>query len=326
MIQIKHASSFGLAMLCAFLASVWTTSCRRETTSVAPRYYWSDSLRPRRIMVVGDLQPTLWVERTFLGRKQNDTVRRRVIEAVQRENPEMLLLLGDLVADGARASDWTRFDSLMEPISGIPLYAVIGNHDYGAFSTNGLPHFKERFPYCLTLPRVVRLADSVMLIVLDSNVELLPEAVREAQAERYRALLLRMDLDPSVRGVIVADHHPPYSNSDLHIDERVRGEFAVPFQEGRKTCLFLSGHVHSYERFSIDGKVFVVSGGGGGPRREVDTSATRRYMTDRWRHGSRRPHNYLRIEIDPTGLHAETMMLVGDGFRVGDRWTVDFSK
>lgn len=287
---------------------------------------WSDSLQPKHVIVIGDLQPTLWLEQKLLGRKQNDTVREKMIAATLSASPDLLLLLGDLVADGSKETHWAAFDSLIHPVhtAGIPVYSVVGNHDYGLLTNKGLPHFLDRFPCALTLPRLLPLADSVMLLVLDSNLDRLPSHVKHRQQERYRAMLARLDKDRAVKGVIVADHHPPFTQSSLHVNSDLKGMFAAPFLQARKTLLFLSGHVHSYERFEADGKIFVVTGGGGGPRREVTTKALSHGLIDKWNHGRQRPFNYVELTITPMGIECKALMLVENTFRVGDKWTMNF--
>jgi predicted phosphodiesterase len=55
----------------------------------------------------------------------------------------------------------------------------------------------------------------------------------------------------------------------VHPNPKVKTFYADPFIEYSKASFFFSGHSHSYERFQIDGKFFIVSGGGGGPRHKV---------------------------------------------------------
>lgn len=292
----------------------------------ATPYHYHDSMRPARLMIVGDLQPTHWLERAFLGRKQNDPIRAAMIEEVVARHPDLFLMLGDMVADGACHGDWQKFDTLTASIrdAGIATYAVLGNHDYGMIDVKGIQQCGQRFPHTLRLPGLIRLSDSVVAIILDSNLDALPEHRLQDQQREYRRMLEEFDRDPGIRGVIVATHHPPMTNASLRIDPRVNELFAPPFLAAKKTRLFLSGHIHSYERFEVDGKTFVVTGGGGGPRREVDTAEGRNHSEDIYRHGTLRYHNFLDLSIRDEGIRGEVWMLVDGEFRLGDgfalRW------
>ena len=70
--------------------------------------------------------------------------------------------------------------------------------------------------------------------------------------------------------IIVCCHEPPFTNSRvIRPSEKLRVYLADPFLRFQKARLFFSGHSHSYERFQMDGKFFIVSGGGGGPKHKV---------------------------------------------------------
>src|SRR5205823_2075898 len=99
----------------------------------------------------------------------------------------------------------------------------------------------------------------------------------------YEETLRASDDDMATRGVFVLMHHPPYTNSTVTGDEvHVEDTFVPAFVRAKKTLAMLSGHVHSYERFVRDGKTFVVSGGGGGPRAALETGAARRHPDDQF--------------------------------------------
>ena len=76
--------------------------------------------------------------------------------------------------------------------------------------------------------------------------------------------------------------------------------------ELRGKRVFVAGHVHAYERFLKDGVHFLVSGGGGGPVRELGAG----------RHpdlyAGPRGFHYLRFRLDD-GLRCDVMMLGPDG-------------
>jgi Icc-related predicted phosphoesterase len=294
----------------------------------APESYrrWDDGRRPRSIVVIGDLQRTVLAEQLFLLRRQNDAVREALVRAVSAEDPDVLLLLGDQVADGASDREWYYFDALMRELRDreTAVHALLGNHDYSRFDRvrserNFFGRFAAQAP---GLPETVRFGD-IVYVGLDSNFAMLGPERTAAQASAYENLLRELDSDPTVRGVIVASHHPPYSNSSLRATGPVLEYYASPFLVSRKARLYLSAHVHSYERFEHEGKVFVVSGGGGGPRRRVDTSEARRWRNDVFRGAPVRPFHYLRLSLDDNAITAETKMLVDGSFEVGDRFEIE---
>ena len=70
----------------------------------------------------------------------------------------------------------------------------------------------------------------------------------------------------------VLAHHPPFTNSPIvRGEESVRETFLPSFLGSSKTVAFVSGHAHGLEHFRRDGKEFLVSGGGGGPRPTVSS-------------------------------------------------------
>lgn len=285
---------------------------------------WSTKERPRTIVVVGDLQRTVLAEQVYLGRRQNDAVRETLTRAITDERPDVLLLLGDLVADGASDREWRYFDRLMNELRerGTAFHALRGNHDYSVFdrSTSEANFFRRFTAAQPDRPDLVRFGD-VAYVGLDSNFGMIGAVNTAREASAYRQLLTELDGDTSVRAIIVGSHHPPYSNSRLSNTEQVIDLFAKPFLDARKTVLYLSAHVHSYERFELNGKTFIVSGGGGGPRRVVDVSDTRRWRHDVYRGPSRRPFHYLRMSLSDAAIDVHAMMLTDTVGRWQRRWS-----
>lgn len=74
-------------------------------------------------------------------------------------------------------------------------------------------------------------------------------------------------------------------------------ELLPVFSRSTKAVVFVSGHVHRYERFTGDGKTYVVTGGGGGPRVEYrvgrDAELAPAYVTAS---GERRAFDYVVID------------------------------
>src|SRR4051812_49040841 len=76
-----------------------------------PIYGSTFQLASGTFAVIGDTQRTLPIER-LLGREQNDAERPRLIDAIAKDRPDLLVHLGDAVADGASARSWRYFDQL----------------------------------------------------------------------------------------------------------------------------------------------------------------------------------------------------------------------
>lgn len=284
---------------------------------------WSENLNPKTIAIVGDVQRTSLAELSFMGRGQYDKEREAILSAIGDDKPEMVLMLGDQVVTGDDEAQWSYFDSCMSKINeqSIPVHSLMGNHDYGENPTRCLRNYTDRFPHQDGGHSLVRLGP-LALVSVNTNFDQIRSSDIRKQEEQYSTWIKELDADPSVRGIIVASHHPPYTNSDLGANREVIEMFAKPFLAARKTRLYFSGHVHSYERFVAGDKMFVTSGGGGGPRRVVDNSSSRPFQNDAYRTGTLRPFHYIRLKIGEDELKGEVVMLQKDKFRVGDRFAV----
>jgi Icc-related predicted phosphoesterase len=244
------------------------------------------------IAILGDLQRTsLW--ELMMGREQNDNERERIIAEIRKEDPSLLILLGDLVYDGGSRDQWIYFDNLMEPLKDYPVLTVLGNHEYyssGHGTTS--PFITERFKLFDSATWYTRRYGNLGFIFLNSNEQDLPSNEWNKQLEWFNKVLEDYESDSSIKGIMVFTHHPPYTNSLLTGDEKhIQRAFIPAFMKAKKTIAFFSGHAHTYENFSKDGKHFIVSGGGGGPRVFLNKGKDRH--DDACSHKGVRPFHYL---------------------------------
>lgn len=279
-----------------------------------------------RFAVVSDLQRTSWLE---FWRESNDAEREILVRAIPASHPALLAILGDLVFDGASPAKWALLDATCAPIrdAQIPAFAALGNHEYWGGSA-GPEHFFERFPHLEKKHFYAVAYGPVRLVFLDSNIDELSPAAWEAQRIWYEKTLADFDGDPAVRGVLVLAHHPPYTNSTVTSDERYMQQVIVPpLLRAKKTLGLLSGHVHNYERFTRGGKMFLVTGGGGGPRARLAEGSARRHPDDLFIGPPVRNFHFTVFTVTSEGLAAEVMGLAKGGTSVApmDRFTLPFA-
>ena len=254
--------------------------------------------QPRAFAVIGDTQRTLGVERVVLGREQNDPERDLLIQSIANDKPEFAVHLGDMVDWGASTKVWKAFDRLIEPLrlAKIELFPVFGNHEYfGWNKTKELENVYTRFPQLKASHWYLKRVGNLALVFLDSNQKALGEDW-DVQTSWLQGTLDQLDADTGVRGVLVFAHHPVYSNSKVSADEPCVNQSILPlFSRAKKTVAYISGHAHGYEHFFENGKHFIVSAGGGGPRVTYYTGK-KQHHPDLFLGAGPRPFNYLLIQ------------------------------
>jgi Icc-related predicted phosphoesterase len=255
------------------------------------------------IIAVGDLQRTSLRECIIMGRESNDYERKEVIENISEQNPGSVVLLGDMVFEGDNIDQWKYFDNLIAPIKRkkIPMFPVIGNHDLWGLNSLALRYMAKRFAVLERSHCYTQVSDSVALIFLDSNDGEYTKEQWQRQKNWFSNKLRLYNNDPSIKGILVFAHHPPYTNSTVTGDEmQVQNDFVPAFDSSKKTLAFITGHAHTYERFIKNGKTFIISGGGGGPRVTLKPNSEGHH--DYYNGPSPRPFNYLLINRKDDGL------------------------
>jgi hypothetical protein len=220
-----------------------------------------------------------------------------VVQRVAEQKPDALILLGDQVFWSTSASDWRFFDDIMQPVHAlnIPVFPLFGTHEYMGCGDAGIINMQSRFAAASTTWYRWD-ADSVAYIMLNSNWSSIGEDSTRMQLEWYTSELQRCEQDVTTRAIVVSSHHPPFTNSTVvHDDVISRDEFVPLFLQVRKGQLWLSGHCHAVEMFERDGKRFIVSGGGGGPRQKLATGEYAQYA-DILHGGPVRPLNSLMLQ------------------------------
>jgi hypothetical protein len=186
-------------------------------------------------------------------------------------------MLGDVVAVGSDNHKWRSVDRFMDSCRKykIAVHGLLGNHDVMWTRRKGEKNFLKRFPDNIDIG-YASIADSIAVIMLNSNFRRLSATEIEKQQRWYETTLRNLSGDNSIKTIIVSCHHSPYSNSQIvGSSSLVQQHFVPAFIQTTKCSLFISGHAHAFEHFKFSGKDFLVVGGGGGLHQPLDTSAKR---------------------------------------------------
>jgi acid phosphatase type 7 len=248
--------------------------------------------------------------------------------------PSFFYHLGDVVYfEGARSSYYDQFyDPYLHYAA--PIFAIGGNHDGDlgippvGFSLEGFmvnfcsadgavaPDARDAPRPAMTQPNCywTLLAPLVTIVGLYTNC---PEH-GVVEADQAEWLTGELAAAPNDKALIVALHHPPYSgdahhSSSIAMRTLLDEAFAA---SGRTPNLVLSGHVHNYQRWSVqqgDGSLtYVVAGAGGYPNlhtmghvdggpppipwTDAETGATLDSYNQEHRHG------FLRLTVTGTAI------------------------
>jgi tartrate-resistant acid phosphatase type 5 len=207
--------------------------------------------QPIRFAAIGDYG----LERTF--QQQNDVA--LALQAFDRQQP---LTFGITTGDnfypaGLTSPDdprWKRqWEDLYAPL-GVPFYASLGNHDwYGDPSSPAAEIVYGRASRSWKLPAIYYSfsAGPAQFFAVNTN------ALTERQLD-----WLRRELKLSTaKWKVVYGHFPIYEATNYSVEEPQR--LLLPILKEHNVDLYVNGHHHSMQHFSVDGIEFVTSGAAG---------------------------------------------------------------
>jgi UDP-2,3-diacylglucosamine pyrophosphatase LpxH len=215
---------------------------------------------------VSDTQQPMFVEKLVLKPNHNKAATADIFAAIQKDKPESLYMLGDVVGLGSSRRKWKKVDIFLDHCrkEGTNVCGLLGNHEVMGRSKRGERFFQQRFPMNVSTG-YVSVTDSVAVIMLNSNFSALSAADENKQQQWYSNTLAVLDTTAAVKAIIVCCHHAPFTNSNIvKCNTTVQQQFVPGYIASRKAQLFITGHAHAFEHFSVQGKDFLVIGGGGG--------------------------------------------------------------
>ncbi len=230
--------------------------------------------KKQNIAFASDTQQPMWVEKIRLKSNHNQKATEMIFKDLLTVHPSGFFILGDLVSLGYKNNKWTAIDACIKRCTqdSIPVYATLGNHELMFNTKKGTANFRSRFPMYNPVG-YTEIIDSVAVVLVNSNFSKMTTAEILAQDNWYNATVKKFDKDDAIKFIIVGCHHSPYTNSKIvKPSMEVRQNFVPAFINSKKGMLFLSGHSHNFERFNMQGKYFLVIGGGGGLHQPLHTS------------------------------------------------------
>jgi hypothetical protein len=266
------------------------------------------------VVFVSDTQSPLWPEMLFLPSNRNTEARAMIFDAILSEKPGAVFHVGDIVALGFWDGSWEAADEFVGRLTAasIPFFPTRGNHELMVFPRRGEANFARRFPEARR-SGYGRTVGPLAVLLLNSNFRNLTADEVTEQQQWYEDALVALDADTSVKAVIVACHHPPYTNSTIvGPSSEVQERFVPPFLGSRKGVAFLSGHAHAMESFSLFGKRFLVIGGGGGLQQPLLTGDAQRWDDEFPVPSEKRMFHYLRCVVTDEAVVLSVRMLKDD--------------
>lgn len=304
---LRFRTGLVLAAILAVLASA-AVLVRHFTVEFVPQ-------TRNKLLFLSDTQAPSFFETLFVRPDHNEEATQKIFDrAAQEKGLAAAFMLGDVTRAASNDGNWKLVDGFLARLKGegVPAFAAMGNHDYSWTSANGVRNFRKRFPQVQELWYSVVIGP-VAVIVLNSNFKELSAGERKEQMDYYQAALDQYGADPDVRGILVCCHHSPFTNGTVvGPTKKVETDFVPQFHKAKKGMLFMSGHSHAAEHFVIQGKDFLVLGGGGGLLHPCLTGKDCLYGDVFPIKDQRRLFHYVTVDIGDEGLTVSYHMLFVD--------------
>ena len=198
----------------------------------------------------------------------NPRIRKWLAQRVAQENPQVLLLTGDMPYAGGGYLDWQVFqdETAAWRKQGILQLPTIGNHEVRGGLDSGIANYLKNFPDIKGHRYYSVLMGSVEVISLDMTS---PSGGTSTQATWFAA---QLDHLPKQVDFLFILYHTPwvvdaqsklFTNLPSKEALTLRHLLEIHLHKMHAKVVVFNGHIHNYERFERNGVEYVTSGGGG---------------------------------------------------------------
>lgn len=224
---------------------------------------------------------------------------RRVAAAVERFDPDLVLLLGDIAYPSGKDKHYGPkfFEPYAALLPRIPFLPAVGNHDYGNTRERekGLARYGVYRSVFRRPPYYSFDAGPVHFVSLDTNRAF---GIQAAAGLEEQAAWLAADLAASKQPWKIVFCHVQLYSSPPHGDHALLRRVLEPVLKEGGADLVLQGHSHLYERGENDGVVYATVGTGGAG---LNTGLRK----DDWVAASWRRHGFAGVSATGTALTLE---------------------
>ncbi|MHA1770488.1 MAG: metallophosphoesterase [Candidatus Thorarchaeota archaeon] len=222
--------------------------------------------QPFKLIVLGDNRPGSDTA------PEQPAVLSEIINQVIAENPDIVVMTGDYIyslstSDSSNWNIWAKFTNISDRLGHyVPIYAVIGNHDYQDSQGTLRPQFFLDAFEQFNEPNLYSSFDfaGVHFTILNSE-----EKGYEGQIRGEQWNWLVNDLTAAGnRTKFVFAHRPLYPlkhiGSAMDVNQTNKAALQQLFED-KNVTLFAAGHDHLFNRLTVNGVVHVITGGAGAP-------------------------------------------------------------
>lgn len=243
----------------------------------------------------------------------NPKVRQLLVQKIAAEHPDAILMNGDVPYSGDVINDYVVYkaETQIWRDEHLHVYPALGNHEFHGDPQEALEHWWTAFPEMRNRRWYsVELGRSIYTITLDSDTSL----ARGSNQLKWLDNQLT-HLPKTTRFVFISLHHPPVADLQTRINVShnprpneivLRDDLEALAPKVKARIVVSAGHIHNYERFSRNGVIYLVSGGGAAKPVEVERKPEDLYQDNSF-------PNYHFVEFE---LHGDSVE--GKMYRLAD--------
>ena len=234
-----------------------------------------------------------------------------VAEAIAKE-PDVLFILSG--GDHSRFDNFGHwaifFNNADGMLSNTTIFPVIGNHEYHDINHGDAPTPATYYHDAFAVPNNYSFdVAEIRYILLDSpdpNEAILAHTDNPTPSLNLtlsQVSWLRSQLDNRLLGTFTLQHNPNWLDGWTTV-EPLYAPWDSLYQEYGISASF-AGHIHTYERYSINGTPYFIVGNAGGPASEINATIPSGYQN-----GSTRRLGYLKVTVNPANNSATAQEIV----------------